>query len=229
LVGDEAVLVQEWIPGTGATQYSYAGLLREGRPIASLVARRRRQHPIDFGRSSTFVETVEQPEVEHLAVRFLKSIDYNGVAEVEFKFDPRDRRYKLLDVNGRFWTWCGLGGTAGVDFPYLAWRAALGEAIAPCRAKTGVGWMHASRDILAACEEIGCGTLKLRDYFRSFCIPLAFANFAIDDPLPALVELPVAAFNRAARMVADRSAGGPMRRVGAAFSRLGLLPPKTAK
>jgi D-aspartate ligase len=54
LVGGEAIIVQEWIPGTGESQYSYAGLWQRGEPVASLVAaRRRRQHPIDFGRSST--------------------------------------------------------------------------------------------------------------------------------------------------------------------------------
>jgi D-aspartate ligase len=82
LIGNDAVMVQEWIPGGGEEQYSYAALCERGKPIASMVARRRRQHPIDFGRSSTFVESIEQPEVEELARRFLKSIAYTGVAEV---------------------------------------------------------------------------------------------------------------------------------------------------
>jgi predicted ATP-grasp superfamily ATP-dependent carboligase len=198
LVGSDAVIVQEWIPGTGAAQFSYAGLWERGKPLASLVARRTRQHPIDFGRSSTFVETVEEPEVEALASRFLASIGHTGVAEVEFKYDARDRRYKLLDVNGRFWTWCGLGGLAGVDFPALAFRQALGEKVTPCRARPGVAWMHGSRDLLAAWQEMTRGSLRLGDYMRSFARPLAFANFALDDPMPALGEIPAAVVNRAA-------------------------------
>ena len=150
LVGNDAIIVQEWIPGTGEAQFSYAGLWERGEPVVSLVARRRRQHPIDFGRSSTYVETIEQSEVEELACRFLKSLNYTGVVEVEFKHDRRDGQYKLLDVNGRFWTWNGLGALAGVDFPYLAWRQALGETVSPARARPGVAWMHASRDVIAA-------------------------------------------------------------------------------
>src|SRR5450755_2162437 len=196
LVGNDDIIVQEWIPGTGESQYSCAGLWERGEPVVSLVARRRRQHPIDFGRSSTYVETIEQPEVEALACRFLKSINYTGVVEVEFKHDHRDGHYKLLDVNGRFWTWNGLGPLAGVDFPYLAWRQALGEIVAPARARPGAAWMHTSRDVLAAYEEISNGTLTVRDYLASFRKPLAFANFALDDPMPAIVELPVAAWNR---------------------------------
>lgn len=198
LVGSDAVIVQEWIPGTGEAQFSYAGLWDRGRPLASLVARRTRQHPIDFGRSSTFVETIEQPEVEALATRFLASIGHTGVAEVEFKYDARAQRYKLLDVNGRFWTWCGLGALAGVDFPYLAFRQALGQEVTPCRARPGVAWMHGSRDILAAWQEMSGGTLRLRDYLKSFGRTRAFANFALDDPMPALAELPAAIVNRAA-------------------------------
>ena len=126
-------------PAPAKSQYSYAGLWQRGEPVASLVARRRRQHPIDFGRSSTYVETIEQAEVEELACRFLKSLNYTGVVEVEFKHDRRDGQYKLLDINGRFWTWVGLGALAGVDFPYLAWRQALGDTVPPARARTGPG------------------------------------------------------------------------------------------
>jgi predicted ATP-grasp superfamily ATP-dependent carboligase len=196
LVGNDAIVVQEWIPGAGEAQYSYAALCERGEPIVSLTARRRRQLPIDFGRSSTYVESIEQSRVEELACRFLKAINYTGVIEVEFKYDRRDAQYKLLDVNGRFWTWNGLGALAGADFPYLAWRQALGRTVARCRGRPGVAWMHASRDIVAAYQEIRRGDLAFAEYLASFRKPLAFASFAFDDPLPALVELPVAAWNR---------------------------------
>ena len=197
-IDNDAVIVQEWIPGSGEAQFSYAGLWDRGEPIASLVARRTRQHPIDFGRSSTFVETIEQDRVEQLAGRFLKSLDYTGVVELEFKHDRRDGQYKLLDVNGRFWTWNGLGALAGVDFPYLAWRQAVGQTVAPARARTGVAWMHGSRDIVAAYQELSRGAMTVRDYLAGLRKPLAFANFALDDPLPAIVEIPVAVWNRIA-------------------------------
>jgi len=204
LVGNDAIIIQEWIPGNGETQFSYAGLWNRGEAIVTLIARRTRQHPIDFGRSSTFVETVEQEQVEKLACRFLKSLDYTGIVEIEFKYDRCDRQYKLLDVNGRFWTWNGLGNLAGVDFPYLAWRQALGQSVSPGRARTGVAWMHASRDILAAYQEISGGTLTVGGYLAGFRKPLAFANFALDDPLPAIVELPVQAWHRIANGPAGR-------------------------
>ena len=192
LVGADAVVVQELIPGRGAAQFSYAALWDRGKPVASLTARRTRQYPIDFGYTSTFVETIARADVEHAASRFLQSLDYDGLVEVEFKHDTRDGALKLLDVNARAWTWIALGERAGVDFPHLFWRLAMGEALPSARGAPGVAWMHASRDIVAACLEMAAGHLAPRDYLASLRSPLQFAAFAADDPLPGALDVPFA-------------------------------------
>lgn len=201
LIGAEAVLLQECIEGAGDTQYSYAGVWKDGVALAALVARRTRQHPIDFGRSSTFVESIVQDEIEDAACRFLRSLNYSGVAEVEFKYDARERRYKLLDVNSRFWTWHGIGARAGTDFGHLAWRAALDMEIAPCSARAGVAWLHGSRDLVAAWQEMRAGRLTLGRYLKGLAQPIVFANLALDDPMPALAEIPAALWNRLTHML----------------------------
>src|SRR5262249_28001184 len=99
----QKVLVQEIIPGDGRRQYSYCAFFHEGESQGVMLARRERQHPYEFGRAATYVETIEQPAIESLAERFLRAIDYNGLVEIEFKQDPRDGEYKLLDVNARIW------------------------------------------------------------------------------------------------------------------------------
>lgn len=55
--------------------------------MASLVARRTRQYPIDFGVISTFVETVEQAAFEVAACRFLAALRFSGLVEIEFARD----------------------------------------------------------------------------------------------------------------------------------------------
>jgi len=192
LVGTEGIVLQELIPGGGEAQFSYAAAFDRGALVASLVARRTRQYPIEFGYTSTFVETVECDAVEEAGRRFLASLDHSGLAEVEFKFDRRHGRYKILDVNPRIWTWGGLGGVAGLDFPHVIWRLAQGETIAPTRANRPAAWMHVSRDLVAASQHMLTGRLSPVTYLRSFSKPLALAAFAIDDPLPGIVELPLA-------------------------------------
>lgn len=193
LVGERGIVLQELIPGGGSAQLSYAAVWHQGAPVASLVARRTRQYPIDFGYTSTFVETVEQNEVEEAACRFLGSLAYSGLVEVEFKHDHRDGRYKILDVNARAWTWNALGSIAGVDFAHVLWRLAMGETVAPVRAHADVAWMHGSRDLFAAVLEMMAGRTSPAAYLRSWRKPLVFAAFAKDDVLPGLVDLPLAA------------------------------------
>src|SRR6266566_7823876 len=118
LIPPDLILVQERIPGGGEAQFSYAALCRDGQPIASLTARRTRQYPIDFGYSSSFVETLDVPEIVAPSRRLLAAIRYTGLVEVEYKRDARDGRYKLLDINPRLWTWSPLRGP--VKFALMA-------------------------------------------------------------------------------------------------------------
>jgi predicted ATP-grasp superfamily ATP-dependent carboligase len=203
-VGHDHIVIQELIPGGGSAQFSYAGVWDRGAPIASLVARRTRQYPTDFGRTSTFVETIQNEEVEEAASKFLSSLAYTGIAEIEFKFDARDRRYKILDVNARSWTWNSLGALAGVDFPYILWRMAMGETVHRIRADADARWMYLSRDILAAISGMLAGTLSPADYLRSYRRPIAFATFAKDDLLPALVDLPLTAWRTLVRRLSSK-------------------------
>jgi predicted ATP-grasp superfamily ATP-dependent carboligase len=114
--------------------------------------------------------------------------------EVEYKFDFRDGRFKLLDINPRLWTWSPLGGRAGMDFPYLLWKMMQGMPVEEQRAPAGVRWVRMSTDVPAAFQEILRGRLKLREYLQSLHGPLQFALVAADDPLPALMDLPIFAF-----------------------------------
>jgi D-aspartate ligase len=206
LVGRDAIMVQEFIAGGGEAQFSYAAVWDRGKPVASLVARRTRQYPIDFGFTSTFVETIEHADVEAQAFRFLADLRYSGLVEIEFKLDARDGRVKLLDVNPRAWTWVGLGAAAGVDFPAIAFALATGETASRQRGRAGVAWAHVSRDAVSAVHSIVAGSLAPLDYLRSLRRPTTFAAFAGDDPWPAVADLPILAGRLFSR------AGSPRRR-----------------
>jgi predicted ATP-grasp superfamily ATP-dependent carboligase/peptidoglycan/xylan/chitin deacetylase (PgdA/CDA1 family) len=205
LVGAESIIIQEMIPGLGETQFSYAGVWNDGAPVASMIARRTRQYPVEFG-TGTFVETVDQPEVENIATRFLQSLTFSGIVEIEFKLDKRRGAYKILDVNPRVWTWNSLGHAAGVDFAYVQWLLATGQSVAAHRGVAGAAWIYASKDALAALRLARAGMLDLGEYFGSFRRRLEFAAFAADDLLPAVMDVPLAlwwAFKKRLRRIKD--------------------------
>jgi D-aspartate ligase len=174
------------VPGDGSSQLSFAALCVDGDVLASLTARRDRQYPMDFGRASSHVETIEDPGAERAARELLTAMRWTGMVEVEFKRDPRSGATKLLDVNPRAWGWQSLCGRAGVDFPYLLWRMACGLDVPPARSRPGVRWVRVATDVPAAVGELRAGRLSPREYLRSLRRPIEFAVFAPDDPLPAL-------------------------------------------
>jgi D-aspartate ligase len=201
LVPPETLLVQELLPGGGEDQFSFAALCLDGEPVASLTARRTRQYPADFGRASTYVETVDCAEIVDPSRRLLRELRYTGLIELEFKRDPRDGLLKLLDMNPRLWGWHTLCGRAGVDFPYLLWLLACGRPLPATRARPGVGWLRLTTDTPTALKELAGGRLRIGDYARSWRRPRERAIFAWDDPLPGLAELPLLAYVLGRRLV----------------------------
>lgn len=188
-VGSNEVLVQEIIPGDGTCQFSSCMFMKDGAAVGSMEAQRWRQHPPEFGRAATFVESIDLPEVEALTLRFLRAINYYGLAEVEFKLDPRDGKYKLLDVNARTWGFHALGSPAGVDFSYMLYADQMGEWVENSRGRSGVGWIRMVTDIPTSLQGIYAGRLDLRTYLQSLKDFKIESVFSSEDLLPSLAEI----------------------------------------
>jgi predicted ATP-grasp superfamily ATP-dependent carboligase len=186
---DGELLVQEMIPGGSSGQRSYCALFKDGAAVATMTVARRRQHPSDLGRASTFVETVEDPLLAQLSVRFLEHIGYYGLVELEYKVDPRDGVPKLLDVNARTWGYHTLGPAAGVDFPYMLFRDQVGEVVVSAQARPGVRWLRLTTDVPNALRDLRRGELDLREYLGTLRGVDTEAVFALRDPLPGLYEI----------------------------------------
>jgi len=189
LAGPGEIMVQELIPGGGKQQFSYCAFFRDGTAVGKMVARRLRQHPLEFGRASTYVETTEVPALESLSERFLNAIDYYGLAEIEYKLDPRDGQYKLLDVNARTWGYHSLGSKAGVDFTYMLYADQIGLPVAPCKGHPGLGWMRTTTDLPTALLALWSGDLDLKSYLSTLRSCSVEAVFSPRDPLPWVAEV----------------------------------------
>lgn len=189
IVDPAEVMVQEMIPGNGSTQYAYCAFFKDGRALGRMVVRRLRQRPADLGRSSTFVETVDVPELVERSEGFLRELGYYGLVELEYKLDKRDGAYKLLDVNARTWGYHSVGRAAGVDFPLLLHRDQIGMDVSAVEARPGVTWMRLLTDAPTAFGEIARRRLSWRDYVHSLRGIGTEATFSQDDPRPGWAEI----------------------------------------
>ncbi len=183
------ILVQELIPGGPHNLYSFCPFYKDGQVVASIMARRARQHPMDFGHASTYAEIVDIPEMRAWAEKFLGLIGYYGIGEVEFMQDPRDGQFKLIEVNPRVWGWHTLAIAAGVDLVYYLYQDALGEKIEPGRPVAGVKWVRMITDLPTVFLEVASRRMRLGDYLASMKGKKVDAVLSLSDPLPALAEL----------------------------------------
>jgi predicted ATP-grasp superfamily ATP-dependent carboligase len=189
LVKPGEIMVQELIPGGGTQQFGYGAFFRNGQAVGKMVVRRRRQHPLQFGKASTYVETLDVPVLEEYSERFLRAAKYYGLVELEYKLDPRDGQFKLLDVNARTWGYHSLGAAAGVDFSYMLYADQIGLSVPTCSATPGIGWVRMVTDLPAAVTAILAGDTGVGEYLRSLRKCKTEGVFNNDDLLPGLVEI----------------------------------------
>jgi predicted ATP-grasp superfamily ATP-dependent carboligase len=92
-------------------------------------------------------------------------------------------------VNPRIWGWHTIAFQAGLDLPYLAYKAALGIAVNAETLQKDAKWIRIVTDIPTAISEIAAGRLSFRQYLESISGDLEFAVLSWRDPLPFVADL----------------------------------------
>jgi predicted ATP-grasp superfamily ATP-dependent carboligase len=183
------LLYQEIIPGGGSQQWSYAGLFVRGEPVAAFTACRQRQHPPEFGRASTYVLAEHDPEVERESRAVLAALNYTGLAEVEWKRDPRNGKLCFLEVNARCWGWHSLAAHVVGNIPLMLYRCAHDDSVAPVTARYGARWVKHITDIPVVCDMMWHRTLSPFEYLRTFRPNLMCCEWQWTDPLPMFLQV----------------------------------------
>jgi predicted ATP-grasp superfamily ATP-dependent carboligase len=181
------LLLQENIAGGDDQIYNlFAYLDANSTPLAALARRKLRQWPIGHG-SGCYLVSVRAPRVVEQGLTLLREMGYRGLADVEFKRDPRDGLYKLMEINVRCATHVSLAIDLGVDFPAIAYADALGHVCDPVMEyEEGRYWIDLGQDYgsFLRRESLGWG-----EWLRSVVRARSHAFFAVDDPKPAAARL----------------------------------------
>jgi hypothetical protein len=117
-VGDHLphVLVQQCARGVGIC---VAAVASQGTTLALFAYKRLREQPFTGGVSVLRESISLDDRLRRYVVDLLAEIKWHGVAMVEFKYDPREDRYTLMEINGRFQASTALSLDAGINFPSL--------------------------------------------------------------------------------------------------------------
>jgi len=127
-------------------------------------------------------------------------IEYRGIFSAEFKRDPRDGVFNLIEVNPRPWWYVDFAARCGVNVCAMTVRDALGEPVETI-SKYAVGrrCVFPYYDLPAVRTERAAGRLGLIGWASSWIGPYQ-PVFRWSDPMPALGELATLTWERLRRL-----------------------------
>ena len=183
------VVLQEIIPGDDEQVVNYNSYFRDGLPIAEFTAQHIRKAPPQFGSPCVAISR-EIPEVTEPGRKILKALNFYGYSCSEYKLDPRDGVYKLMEVNGRHNLSTLLAVRCGINFPWLHYRHLSGEELPVFSGfTTGVYWIDIARDLGYSTMCLTKGGYSLRRFLKPYFKPHIFAVLDMFDPKPFLKRL----------------------------------------
>jgi predicted ATP-grasp superfamily ATP-dependent carboligase len=118
-------IAQEYVEGEGR---GYFGLYRDGRRSAYFMHRRLREFPSSGG-VSVVAESIHDDRLLRLGDSIFSRLRWHGPGMLEFKFNPEDGTYTLIEINPKLWGSLELAIVSGVNFPNLIVQSVLGESI----------------------------------------------------------------------------------------------------
>ena len=58
-------------------------------------------------------------ELIEIISKIMKSLEWSGVANIDFRYDEKEDAFKIIEINTRYWMNVDASAVANVNFPYL--------------------------------------------------------------------------------------------------------------
>lgn len=180
-------IVQERIFGFGC---GFLALYKEGKLKASFQHKRIRQYPFSGGVSSA-AESYYDPKLEEFGKKILDSLKWEGVAMVEFIYDVKDKKYKFIELNPKFWGSLDLAISSGVEFPYLYYLAAKNINFKAPKYAVGVRFQWVLPEDTLRIKSAPDKAEALKEYLRDMVDSKVNKDicYLFSDPLPTLLRI----------------------------------------
>lgn len=206
--GINDLFLQEYIPDSCAEDWIFHGYANpESGYLVSFTGRKLRSYP-PFAGSTTLGVSQRNDELTRQTERFLTAVRYAGIMDLDYRFDKRDGRYKLLDFNPRI----------GANFRMFADRDGLdiiraqhldltGRTVRLTRGVQVRTFVVEPYDVLASLGYFRRSHLTVREWWLSLGGRKESAWFSADDPVPFLAMCVRLLFRGVARLIGKNRAG----------------------
>ncbi|MFC1524392.1 hypothetical protein ACFL6N_06335 [Thermodesulfobacteriota bacterium] len=179
------VVLQEIIPGGDNHVYVFPVYVsRAGKVLGYANLQKIRQQPVDFGIGAFDISVID-PKLNEVALKLIEKSGFTGMASTEYKKDPRDGKFKLIDINPRTCMIGELAIASGVDLPFIKYCDLIGHPLEPVKQSiTGIKWFGFDWDFYSFLEYRRRGELNLLSWLNSIRGKKVHPYFAADDLQP---------------------------------------------
>ena len=167
-------MLQEFIPGGDESLWTLGTYIgADGEVLVRFCGRKLRQTRDNMG-SARIGQALWDDEVVESGLAVLRELRFHGIAQVEWKRDPRDGRLKLIEVNPRLWQWHDLASLCGANVTAAAYNDLVGRRLPQARSDGG-----GRRWAITIMSENGVAVTRP---------PYRDPIFSVADPLPGAVH-----------------------------------------
>jgi D-aspartate ligase len=181
------LMIQEYIPGGEDSVWMFNGYFsRESECLVGFTGKKIRQYRAYTGCTSLGI-CLRNQEVDQMTRAFMAAVGYQGILDMGYRYDARDGRYKVLDINPRIGSTFRLFvGSHGMDVARAMYLDLTGGVVQAEEAKDGRKWLVEDTDFASSIQYLRDGNLSIREWLTSFRGVEELAYLAADDPLPLL-------------------------------------------
>lgn len=189
--GRPQIILQEYVPGGDDAIWMFNGYFDgQSQCLFGATGRKLRQFPPHRGSTSLGI-CARNDAVETQTKRLMQAVAYRGPLDIGYRFDARDGRFKLLDVNPRIGSTFRLFVTEnGLDVARTLYLDLTGQSIPSAQVSEGRKWIVETNDLASSWFQLQERELTLSSWLRSLRGVQEGAWFASDDLAPlAMVPL----------------------------------------
>jgi predicted ATP-grasp superfamily ATP-dependent carboligase len=201
------IIFQEYVPGMADRMYTvgiYANT--EHKVLGEFTGRKVRGFPPDIGDCIVGQAEKIPAQITDLVTKIVTDLNYQGIAEFEFKRSLKTNEFKLIEINPRSWSWIGITPACSVNLPWMAYADLTGRiniSFTKSQIDNGdVKYINLLEDFLdclhnnkkAGFPEYQMNIWQWMNSLRAK--KKVFAGMCWDDPLPLLNAINQMTFNR---------------------------------
>lgn len=185
------LMLQEFIPDSPGSSWMFNGYFNAYSDcLFGMTGKKLREAPPHAGATSLGV-CQHCGVIQDMSRTLLSKMDYHGPVDIDYKFDARDGKYKILDINPRVGLTFRLFTENGLDVTRAEYYDLTGKSVyqMPSSKNDGRKFVVEDADFFSSIKYSAEGNLDFKKYLWSFVGVKEAAWFSYDDPLPLFIEV----------------------------------------